>query len=162
MKSKVIALFFLFSVSTLFAQQSGFGVGALIGEPTGISAKYWLNNARALDAAAGFSLFGNKGFSFHVDYLYHIFNSSKLKKLSNKNLPIAFFYGYGLNFGAGSKYSSGFGFRGVLGAEWLLQKYKTDIFIKIAPIFTLLPETGIDFTYAVGARYFFLIRSTIF
>ncbi len=158
MKIKKMVLFFLAALSlSIFAQRKGIGAGVLIGAPTGISVKYWLNNNQALDAAAGYSIFSGKGFEVHLDYLYHIFNSEEFKKVTRKKLPIAFFYGYGLSLGAGSKYSSGFGFRGVLGAEWLFENYNVDVFLEAAPVFKLLPETAIDFQYAAGARYFFKV-----
>ncbi|MBI3766102.1 MAG: hypothetical protein HY277_06330, partial [Ignavibacteriales bacterium] len=38
-----------------FSQDRGFGIGILIGEPTGVSVKGWLNATNAIDAGVAWS-----------------------------------------------------------------------------------------------------------
>ena len=76
MRSKICFLFIvvlLFHTSS-FAQSENFGLGAIIGKPTGISGKYWLNNENAIDAALGYSFENNSSINIHADYLWHIYN----------------------------------------------------------------------------------------
>jgi len=153
-RAGLLVLLFCFPFS-LLAQQKGLGVGAMAGSPTGVSAKYWLDSSMALSAAAGYSFLGDRGLAFNLDILFHTFNLNSFKGFDSKRLPLILFYGYGLKLGAGSKYSSGFGFRGVLGMEWPFRKLKIDTFIEVVPVFTLLPETGIEFDFGIGARYYF-------
>jgi len=40
------------------AQDHGFGIGLILGEPTGVSAKLWTSNQNALDVGLGVSLGG--------------------------------------------------------------------------------------------------------
>ena len=47
-RSLLILLFIL--TSRAFSQSSGFGIGVIIGEPTGISLKHWMSQTTALDA----------------------------------------------------------------------------------------------------------------
>lgn len=49
----------------------GFGIGLILGEPTGLSIKKWIGPERAIDAAAAWSLAEHERFQFHADYLVH-------------------------------------------------------------------------------------------
>ena len=83
----IITLCLLFAAQGSLAQGSGFGLGLIIGEPTGISAKYWTSSVNAFDFGLGWSIGGDrigkyKGFydggsriHFHMDYLWHSFNA---------------------------------------------------------------------------------------
>lgn len=46
------------------------GVGIIIGEPTGISARLYLQDDQAIQAAAGFAFLGG-GLHVHADYVFH-------------------------------------------------------------------------------------------
>jgi len=63
----------LFIISNLnFAQQKGFGLGVVLGEPTGISAKFWLTPGTALDFGLGYSFTSsNSVFDFYADYVFY-------------------------------------------------------------------------------------------
>ena len=47
-----------------------FGVGIVIGEPTGIAAKLYLHDDRAIQAAIGAAFVGG-GYQVHADYVFH-------------------------------------------------------------------------------------------
>src|SRR6185503_18546567 len=79
-KLRVLAVAFaLFHASFAFAAaQSGahrpegngvFGLGLILGEPTGISGKYWIRHDRAIDGTLSFSF--NDYFLIQSDYLFH-------------------------------------------------------------------------------------------
>ncbi|TLU81721.1 MAG: hypothetical protein FDX21_08965 [Chlorobium sp.] len=57
--------------------RDGVGLGIIVGEPTGASMKYWVDNTTAIDAALAFSLSDNNPFQFHADYLMHSGMSAK-------------------------------------------------------------------------------------
>ena len=62
---------FLLTFSSINAQDKNFGIGVILGEPTGLSGKYWISPERAFDAALAYSfLEDNKSFAFHANYLY--------------------------------------------------------------------------------------------
>ena len=68
--SVIISLFIISNLN--FAQQKGFGLGVVLGEPTGISAKYWLTSGGALDFGLGYSFTSsNSVFDFYADYVFH-------------------------------------------------------------------------------------------
>src|SRR4051812_40427086 len=48
-----------------------FGIGLIIGEPTGISGKLYLQRRHAIDAAIGIGFIDGQGVHVHADYLWH-------------------------------------------------------------------------------------------
>jgi hypothetical protein len=93
MKWKLAAAFFfvVMSFSVLNADPGSFGIGLIIGEPTGISAKYYFDQKKAIDAAAGWSVVKNVA-RVHADFLFH--NSTFMNK--KLDLPLTLYYGAGL------------------------------------------------------------------
>jgi hypothetical protein len=65
-----ITLLVIFTGS-LNAQPSGFGIGVILGEPTGLSAKYWISPYCAIDGALAWSLDKKSRVQIHSDYLWH-------------------------------------------------------------------------------------------
>jgi hypothetical protein len=64
----------------LTAQQGGFGLGVMLGEPTGISAKLWLGRTTALDGVVAWAFVNNLAISVHADYLFHFFDVFSVKE----------------------------------------------------------------------------------
>src|SRR3569832_2745398 len=52
------------------SEKGTLGVGSIVGEPTGICAKIYLSQDRALQLAAG-SAFISTGLQLHADYVFH-------------------------------------------------------------------------------------------
>ncbi len=145
-----ISFFVLSLVAVTFAQESGYGVGVILGEPTGLTGKYWLDETNAIDAGVAIGLFGvNTEFSLHADYLYHINNLIKWK------YKLPFYYGFGIRMRFASHNPMKFGVRGVVGVMMYFKKLPIDAFFEIAPSFRLLPTTGLDMDVAIGGRYYF-------
>lgn len=150
MKKLVLIAFVFISISNnIYSQQSGTGVGVMVGEPTGLSAKFWVGNNEAFAGGLGWHFIGpHDGFNFHLDYLYHIDNAIH----SNVQFPL--YYGFGVRLReVGSEF--GLGFRGVGGILLNLNPEPIDIFFELAPVFKLLPETNLELDAALGARYYF-------
>ncbi len=130
------------------AQNSGLGLGVLIGEPTGISAKLWLTGTGAVDAAAAWSTRGNNSLHLHADYLHHFFG---LFPVTQGKLPLYVGAGGRIRFAGNPK----FGARVPVGLAYLFPTIPVDIFLEIAPIVDLAPDTGFDINGGIGARYYF-------
>ena len=144
----IIVLFF--SIINCHAQDHGFGAGIMVGEPTGFSAKYWLNEVKALDFGLAFSFVRrNSAVSLHADYLYHAFDVIQ----SNYRIPIYYGFGVQLRFVNGADNS--LGARGVIGIVYLSDKLPIDVFAEFVPVFNLFPATALNLDAAVGARYYF-------
>ncbi|MBZ0178606.1 MAG: hypothetical protein K8F36_04880 [Melioribacteraceae bacterium] len=136
-----------------FAQDIGFGAGLMLGEPTGLSGKYWLDKTNAIDFGLGIAIFEDAvRMTFHADYLYHNWN------LVETNFVMPIYYGFGARFRFREGRNGSFGIRGVLGATLFLKEEPVDIFFEIAPAFRLFPNTALDFDFALGGRYYFEIH----
>ena len=134
--------------TTGWAQAKGWGLGVILGEPTGISFKTWLNKDRAIDAAAAWSFGGNDAFHLHGDYLFH---NRTLLNFDKNVIPLYYGIGGRLKFHNQSK----FGVRFPLGVTFFIREAPIDIFLELVPILNLAPSTEFDFNGAIGARYYF-------
>lgn len=145
--AKVLILITMFS-SANFAQSNGFGLGIIVGEPTGISAKYWATSSTAFDFGLGYSFLKNNRFHLHADYLFHV------KNLSHTTENISFYYGPGASLRAFND-KSRLGIRFNVGLVWIPKNAPIDVFLEIAPLMDIIPETKFYVNGGVGVRFFF-------
>jgi hypothetical protein len=143
------------SVTLEPASESGtdgrrFGVGLMLGEPTGASLKYWLTDKAALDAGVGWSFSDQDDFHIHADYLYHLFD---LIPVDQGRLPV--YFGGGPRVKFRENRDNLFGIRAVAGLAYLFENQPIDIFLEAGPIFDVTPDFEVKFTAAIGARYWF-------
>ena len=127
---------------------SSFGLGIILGEPTGISFKKWLSMDSAIDGAAAWSFLDDAAIRLHADYLLH---TRSLNDLSHEGL--LFYYGIGVKVKFASQ--SLVGGRIPLGMVYELPKAPLDIFMEVVPGLELIPATKFTFSAAIGIRYFF-------
>ena len=146
----LLVIVLLFIISNLnFAQQKGFGLGVVLGEPTGISAKFWLTPGTALDFGLGYSFTSsNSVFDFYADYVFH--SSDMINSTEN----FVVYYGPGARLKI-KESTSRLGVRGVIGILWLPRGTNFDVFVEVAPILDIIPATKFDFSGGIGGRYFF-------
>jgi len=149
---KLFLLSIVFTLSFLsisFAQEKGFGLGVILGEPTGFSAKYWTSDINALDFGLGYSFTStNSVFYLYGDYVFHNFY------LIQSTEKFVFYYGPGARLKVREN-DSRLGIRGVAGILWIPSNSSFDLFMEIAPILDVIPATKFDFAGGIGARYFF-------
>ena len=139
------------------SQQKGFGLGIMFGEPTGISFKGWLSERSAIDGGLGWSFAHNGSVHIHADYLYHfynVFNTPRLPlylgvggriKLQNTND----------NGNSDNNNDVRIGIRVPFGISYQFEEVPIDLFLEIAPILDLNPETEGSVNGALGARFYF-------
>jgi len=143
----LVAIATLFSAG-LFAQSSGFGLGAVFGEPTGLSAKVWSSEKTAVDGALAWSFYTPGYLHLHADFLIHNFD---LIDVSEGQLPFYFGFGAFLNFSS----DLGLGFRVPLGLAYHFDSAPLEIFAEIVPGLSLLPATDFYLGGGIGIRYYF-------
>ena len=127
--------------------QGAFGIGLIVGEPTGISWKYQLSERNALDGALGFSPFDRM--RLHVDYLW------LARPFNERRLILS--YGAGLAVGFGKRWVDGrrgvFGYvvqeaglavRIPVGLSYTIPRTPLEIGLEIAPLVILGPEAGLS------------------
>lgn len=146
MKKLIIATCLLLLSSTAFAVTPGsFGVGLILGDPTGISGKYWIDKDNAIDAAIGFNRF-----SVHADYLFHLWNIFPQTGAGD----FGAYLGPGIVF-KDKKHDNIVGIRFALGAVYELNTYPIEFFAEIVPVLELSPDTELNLDGGIGIRYFF-------
>ena len=149
-KKIITSLFFILLLSnSIYAQSHGFGLGMILGEPTGISLKNWLGRSTAVDFAIAWSFDGKDSFTIHGDYLSHNF---KLTQVESESLP--FYYG----IGGSIKFKDDnirLGARVPLGLNYHFENLTLDLFLEFVPILLLFPKTDFEINAGIGIRYFF-------
>lgn len=147
----------------LNAQDAGFGLGFIVGEPTGISFKSWVSENRAVDGAAAWSLGRGSAFNLHVDYLFHANNAIHV---SRGKMPIHYGPGVRLRVWSDGRYWRGgewhstngnidLAARFPVGLTYQFENAPLDAFIEAAPCIGILPETYFDAGGGLGLRYWF-------
>jgi hypothetical protein len=148
---KTVSLIFisiiLFQLS-MNAQDKNFGLGIILGEPTGVSAKLWTSGDNAFDFGAAWSFKGDGHLLLQADYVWHIF---RLIPVSSGKLP--FYVGVGGRVVLAD--DPLIGVRVPLGLDYMFSNAPVDIFVELVPILDLAPETDFDFGGGIGARYWF-------
>ena len=140
-------------------EKGTFGAGLIVGEPTGISARLYLSDDRALQAAVGFTFIGD-GWQAHVDYCFHPWI---LEERDSFSLPV--YVGPGVR---GVRYSSGrgsaddfyaIGLRAVAGIVFDFKTVPLDAFLEVAGIgeygFRDDKGFGLSINFGGGVRYYF-------
>ena len=152
MKKFFFAVMMLLTVE-ICSQDKGFGMGIIIGEPTGLSLKGWISPASAIDAGLAWSFVNEGSLHIHVDYLYHMFN---VIDVSSGKMPL--FVGVGGRIKIKDKKhnpDNRFGIRIPFGFAYMFSGAPVDIFLEIAPVLDLTPATDLSVNGGIGFRYFF-------
>jgi len=140
----------VFSISTSQAQQrSGTGIGFMVGEPTGLSLKSWTSSKNAFDVGLAWSL-SSDAFHIHADYLWHNFNL--FNDVQSGSLPLYYGIGGRVIF---DDNDAKIGARVPVGLSYIFANSPIDIFLEIAPIFNIAPETDFDIDGGLGVRFYF-------
>ena len=150
-KLSLLLIFLLLSQTPSFSQNSGYGVGLIAGEPTGVSFKSWLDSATAWDFAVAWSFKGDNSFTLHGDYLKHRFG---LFPVAKGDLPLYFGVGGTLRFNDDAGQTA-FGARIPVGLDYHFEDLPLGAFLEVVPVLDLFPETDIRLNAAIGIRYFF-------
>ena len=143
--------------SSRAADKGTFGLGVILGEPTGISAKLYLQDDQAIQAAVGSAFLGG-GLQLHVDYVFHPYI---LQTRESFVLPV--YLGPGARLisysdGRDSRYFA-LGARGVGGLLFDFSEIPLDAFVEVAVVFEFGFRDGKGFDVTLnagaGARYYF-------
>jgi len=127
---------------------NGWGIGVILGEPTGISLKLWTGGTTAFDAAAAWSFRNQDKLHLHLDYLVHNY---KLIKVESGKLPVYYGIGGRVKFEDDTRV----GVRIPVGLCYQFANHPIDIFLEVVPVLDVAPETHFDVNASIGARYFF-------
>ena len=143
-----------------FQANKTFGLGLMLGAPTGLSGKYFLDSSHALDFGFGGMRYyrGRDGFHAHLDYLWH---PVTLVKAQPFEIPLYLGIGARL-FDFSDKYADdtiALGVRAPIGIAFDFNNVPLDIFFELALVADFYVDyrdnLGADVNGAVGIRYWF-------
>lgn len=144
----VLTILALTSLDSIAQTKGEKGIGLMIGDPTGVTFKSWTSSKTAFDLGAAWSLEGTGGISIHGDHLWHSWFD-----VNQGNF--AFYYGIGARARFIENEDSSIGVRIPLGVNYLFEEAPLDLFVEIAPIVDLIPDTDANGDGAIGIRYYF-------
>lgn len=139
------------------ARRGDQGIGVMVGNPSGFSYKFWLDESFGIDGAAGID---QGEFDLHTTFLYHNFDTAR-----NWAQTSSFFRSITQNgdfpwyVGAGPRIlfedKSEFGIRFPVGVSFLPHNTPWETFLEFAPVWRFTPDMGVDADLALGVRYYF-------
>jgi len=144
---QVIRIFIIccvFTIGSAYAQKS-FGLGIILGEPTGLSAKLWTGGSNAFDFGVAWSFGGSGHLLVQADYVWH----SSLTKASSGGL--ALYYGIGGRVIFSDK--PDVGLRIPVGLDYVFSSAPIDIFVEVVPIMDFIPDTDFEINGGIGIRF---------
>jgi len=156
MKCKIAIITLLLAAASANARtQDDFGIGIILGEPTGLSLKYWIDEEIAVDGALAWSYSENDSLQLHGDYLVHNYDVLEVDEM-----PVYYGVGARLKFkdddGRGrNENDMMFGIRFPLGITYLFEDAPLDLFFELVPVLDLSPDVDLDINAALGLRLYF-------
>jgi hypothetical protein len=162
--SLMVLIFLLLSAPALksYAPMGrGFGLGVMIGEPTGLTAKIWSGNDVAWALSVGNSYLGS--LRIGADYLWHFnaFNSNVINMYAGPGLAV------GIGESSGWWYSNrdrtfykepndiGVGIRGLIGINIVPRNTPIEFFGEVGLMVGVLPASHTNVEAAFGIRFYF-------
>ena len=127
--------------------QSDFGLGIILGRPSGVTFEFGLGADQSIDLAIGLDAFEGDRFYAHANYLFY------LGPVVEGEASLSPYLGPGI-FLSGADPMRG-GLRVPFGLSLDFQAEPLKLFIEIAPHLRLAQSPGLDFGAAGGFRYFF-------
>lgn len=144
---KIVLLLIILATIPLYGGGKQFGLGIILGEPTGLSGKYWLTQKTAVDGAAAWSV-RHDNIYLHADFQLHQFY---IKALKGAHPHIYFGIGAATSIGDNDGW---LGVRVPVGGSFFPVP-ELELFAEIVPGLALIPDTNFFMNAGIGIRYFF-------
>jgi hypothetical protein len=139
------------------APQGRVGFGFVLGDPTGLTVKYFLDRSSAIDGVLGFAP-GDR-FRLHGDYLWI--------RTPFRDQDVSLHYGVGAAIGFGGPVdfdrhrgyfvgTTGLGFavRIPVGVDYAIPRTPCEVSLELAPLFILAPDAGVGMDLGLGFRFY--------
>jgi hypothetical protein len=145
------------------AEGGPFGLGLIVGSPTGISVKYYLGESgQAIDGAVGWAFVSSNGIQVHADYLWH-----PLVLTSDPSFTLPLHVGVGVRVLDHDRGREGddnlhVALRAPVGITFDFTEIPLDVFLEVALLLDFHGaegqdenHIGLDLNAGVGVRYYF-------
>jgi len=149
MKKAALLLIILGCLAGLsFGKNGDIGLGLILGEPTGASAKWWTGKTTAFDAGAAWSFVSGGFFQVHGDFLFHNFDLFQVE-----TGKLALYYGFGGRVKLADQ--TIVSVRVPIGISYQFEKTAIELFLEVVPMLDIVPATEVGIAGGAGFRYFF-------
>jgi hypothetical protein len=130
------------------AESGSFGLGLILGQPTGVTGAYQLSDRTAIDAALGLGWVDDRDFYVHVEFLYYL-----PTLVSGNSVELNAYLGIGGFFFAHN--DPVFGARAPFGLSLDFTNVPLQIFLEASLLLAIVPDVDLDVRGALGFRYYF-------
>lgn len=146
--ARLVVLLALLWSAPARAESGAFGLGLILGQPTGITGAYELSDNTAIDAALGLALFDDRDFYLHVEFLWYL-----PTLLSGNGVELSAYLGIG-GFVV-THNDPVIGARAPFGLSLDFSAAPLQIFLEASVLLAVVPDLGGDVRGALGFRYYF-------
>ncbi|HNU92247.1 MAG TPA: hypothetical protein PKO25_10285 [Spirochaetota bacterium] len=161
MKKTVYILFPLFCAILLYSNKASasgdFGLGFVLGSPSGFTAKYFLNRENAI--AGGIGDAAGHGLYLYADYLIHFRGILPAREVSFFLGGGGAFHNYHRDRSAktwgGDKNEKQLEGRMPFGINYVFEPIPIEVFLEIVPALEIIPDVDFHLRAGIGARYYF-------
>jgi hypothetical protein len=134
--------------SSAFKPEDGFGIGFVLGTPSGISVSLPIGNTNAINGVLGYDIGNEANLHLQGDYVWIL--EGLIPVESGK---ISIYYGPGA-FAVLAKTPAA-GIRAVAGIDYRFQEIPLQAFLEIGPGINIVPNTVGVLGAGLGLRYYF-------
>jgi hypothetical protein len=143
------------SGGSLYSAAGDTGAGFILGDPTGLTGKYYITGTDAVDAGLGASY--HDGFYIYGDYLFHFKDLFPADELV---LYVGFGAGFHHHDRDGDRHHERDAYNRLAcrvpgGGEYCVEKTPLGIFLELAPALEIIPDIDSDIRGGLGRRYYF-------
>lgn len=156
MRALVLAAAVIATVSSAAparAEGGPFGLGLILGKPTGVTGAYKLGDSTAIDGAVGIDLIDGERFWLHADFLFLLPDL-----LGGGSVALVPYLGPGAfisDLGRRDGSRLGIGAHVPFGLNLDFRRAPLQIFGEVAVIVPLIPDPDVGLGGAIGFRYYF-------
>ena len=162
MNKKIVFFIIILSsvVATAATSNRNFGAGIVLGDPSAVSGKYWLESKKAIDMGIGWDSGSN--LMVFADYLLHypewlanVAHGAKLMPYVGIGGLIKVYSDDNDKRRNNDDSSMRLVFRIPVGIEWLPKEFPLGLFLELVPGLRIYPNTSSDIGAGIGARFYF-------
>ena len=130
------------------AEGGPFGLGIIVGQPTGLTAAFELSENTMIDAALGLELFDNRDFYLHVEFDYFL-----PTLVSGSSVSLDGYLGIGGFFA--NHNDPVIGARAPFGLSLWFTNVPLQLFAELSLLLPITPDVDLHVRGAGGFRYYF-------
>ncbi len=130
------------------ADRGAFGLGLILGQPTGVTGAFGLSDHTAIDGAIGLGWIDDRDFYLHVEFDYFL-----PTLVRGGAVDLSAYLGIGGYFYAHN--DPAFGARAPFGLSLDFHNAPIEIFLEAALLLNIVPGADLDIRGALGFRYYF-------